>query len=167
MKFLIPQFALDFLKKEEGKRLQAYQDSKGQWTIGYGISFYPCNCVINGRQVKAQEPVKEGDKIDDVKAEELLFQYLKKYCWQDVEDIATALKTELNNYQIASILSVSYNVCNPKFKNSKCKQFIMKNDIENACKQWDWGIKDKNNPGLKKRRNKEIQFFYGFVDYWK
>lgn len=51
---------LDVIKREEGFRTDAYQDSTGKWTIGYG------NTDINGR------PVQRGDKISVAEGEKLL-----------------------------------------------------------------------------------------------
>ena len=161
----IPQFAIDFIKKEEGLRLNAYKCPKGQPTIGYGVSFYPCEIEIenNGikRKTKPEEAVKMGDKITLEQAEKILRTYLLKHCVGDVEDIEKA-QGKLKECQIASILSVSFNVCNPKFKDSKCKRKIMSGDVAGACKEWSWALNM-----VKGRRNREIELFYGIKNFWK
>ena len=53
---------INLIKKHEGFRNQAYQDSGGVWTIGYGSTFYQ-----NGI------PVKKGDIITDENATLLLY----------------------------------------------------------------------------------------------
>ena len=178
--FFIPKFAINFLKEEEGCKLEAYKDGMGQWTIGYGTSFYPLECEIENkwkkRKVKINEAVKEGDKIDIISAEKFLISYLQHFCLQDIKDITSAVGTEcvvngekkkkLSDEQVASILSVSYNVCRPKFSQSKCKQYIIKRMQRDACREWNWGVKNTKNPGLKIRRNKEIELFYGIHNFW-
>ncbi len=152
----VPQCAVDFIKKWEGYSEKAYKCPAGQITIGYGISY---------RQ--GTIPVKEGETTTREKAEEDLREYLKCVCYQQVEDIEKALGRELTDNEKTAILSVSYNVCRPIFHNSKCKKYIMYGNVSRACKEWDWGVRDVRCPGLKKRRNEEIELFYGVKGYWK
>lgn len=56
---------LDQLKKHEGLRLEAYRDTVGHLTIGYGH-----NCDV----WPVQGVEKEGDAISRIKAEELLVE---------------------------------------------------------------------------------------------
>ena len=59
----ISEEGISLIKNYEGCRLEAYQDSVGIWTIGYG--------VIKG--------VKEGDKINQEEADHLLQEELPEY----------------------------------------------------------------------------------------
>src|SRR5579871_2381626 len=52
---------IDLVKDSEGCILHAYKDAVGVWTIGYG-----CICYRDGSKVK------EGDKITQDKADDLL-----------------------------------------------------------------------------------------------
>jgi lysozyme len=48
----------DLIKRFEGCRLEAYQDSVGVWTIGWGTTRYPDG-----------SPVSPGDKITQAEAD--------------------------------------------------------------------------------------------------
>lgn len=153
---IIPKQAVEFIKKYEGFRANAYRCPAGIWTIGYGTTFYP-----DGKKVE------EGDVINIEDATFCLYDFIKKYCLQQVEDIEKVIG-KLNDNQKTSIISLVYNIGSCAFEKSKCKKFILKNDIENACKNWDWikaNGKILNN--LIKRRNEEIKLFYGIRNYWK
>ena len=153
---IIPKQAVEFIKKYEGFRANAYQCPAGIWTIGYGTTFYP-----DGKKVE------EGDVINIEDATFCLYDFIKKYCLQQVEDIEKVIG-KLNDNQKTAIISLVYNIGSCAFEKSKCKKFILKNDIENACKNWDWikaNGKILNN--LIKRRNEEIELFYGIRNYWK
>ena len=153
---IIPKQAVEFIKKYEGFRANAYRCPAGIWTIGYGTTFYP-----DGKKVE------EGDVINTEDAIFCLYDFIKKYCLKQVEDIEKVIG-KLNDNQKTSIISLVYNIGSCAFEKSKCKKFILKNDIENACKNWDWikaNGKILNN--LIKRRNEEIKLFYGIRNYWK
>lgn len=59
---------IDLIKKFEGCKLTAYKCPAGIWTIGYGNTFYQ-----NGTKVK------QGDKINQQQAEDLLMNLLPRY----------------------------------------------------------------------------------------
>jgi lysozyme len=59
----ISQEGVALIKKFEGCELDAYQDSVGVWTIGYGHT----------------KEVKEGDKINKDEAEHLLQEEMPEY----------------------------------------------------------------------------------------
>ena len=59
------------IKADEGFRTNAYQDTVGKWTIGYGQTFW-----ANG------DPVKEGDVISP----EAALQFLRAYLWECARD---------------------------------------------------------------------------------
>ena len=64
--YQISDEGLELIKKFEGVRLKAYQDSVGVWTIGYGTT------RIGGN------PVQEGQTITQQQADELLRQHIAK-----------------------------------------------------------------------------------------
>ena len=64
--YQISNDGLDLIKKFEGVRLTAYQDSVGIWTIGYGTT------RIGGN------PVQPGQTITQQQADELLKQHLSR-----------------------------------------------------------------------------------------
>ena len=93
---MITQRALDLIKTFEGFRTNAYKDSAGIPTIGYGTIKYP-----NG------EPVKMGDSIDEGFAEELLRQHAEGDA-QFVENHTAYLN--LNQNQKDALVSFTYNL---------------------------------------------------------
>lgn len=83
------QPGLDLIKKFEGYRSDAYQDSVGVWTIGYGHT----------------KGVTPGMKIDRVKAEEYLKSDVKH-----VEDKLNSQNLRLNQNQFDALVSLFFNV---------------------------------------------------------
>jgi GH24 family phage-related lysozyme (muramidase) len=66
----IPQMAIDFLAQAESKKLSAYLDSVGVWTIGWGNTVMP-----DGK------PVKKGDKLTDKQADDLFLKSITQKYW--------------------------------------------------------------------------------------
>lgn len=85
---------LDVIRREEGFRTDAYQDSTGKWTIGYG------NTDINGR------PVQRGDKISREEGERLLRDSVVSRYSTGVQ----ALGTEIAPNKQAALVSFEYNL---------------------------------------------------------
>lgn len=83
------QPGLDLIKKFEGYRSEAYQDSVGVWTIGYGHT----------------KNVTQGMKIDKAKAEEYLKSDVKH-----VEDKLNSQNLRLNQNQFDALVSLFFNV---------------------------------------------------------
>jgi lysozyme len=86
----INQAGLDLIKKFEGLRLRAYQDSVGVWTIGYGHT----------------DGVWDGQRITEDEAEALLKSDLK-LAEQGVTDMVTA---PINENQFAALVSFAFNL---------------------------------------------------------
>lgn len=82
----------DMLKKSEGLRTEAYQDTGGVWTIGYGHT----------------EGVKEGDVITVEQAQEMLVQDMAVRAKQLNEAIREA-GLELTQNQYDALLDFTYN----------------------------------------------------------
>lgn len=74
------------LKHSEGCRLDAYQDSEGVWTIGWGSIRYSRAGVVatadkrETRHVNAGDPVREGDRITQEAADAELSHDLDAAC---------------------------------------------------------------------------------------
>lgn len=92
-----------FIKKAEGCRLTAYQDSKGVWTIGYGHT----------------KDVHPGDKITEYQAEELLRADLRQF--ELIADKYPRLNTQ-GKYD--AVVDFLYN-CGPgNYDSSTLKKYI-------------------------------------------
>ncbi|WP_019221201.1 lysozyme [Bartonella senegalensis] len=99
----ISKEGLALIKQWEGLRLNAYQDSVGVWTIGYGHTN------------SAGKPfVRKGMAITEKQAEELLCQDLQQF----ENAVEQAVTVSLTDEQFAALVSFCYNVGTTAFCNS-------------------------------------------------
>ena len=87
----VNQATIDLIKRNEGCKLTAYQDSVGVWTIGYGHT---------------GDDVAEGLQITQDQAEALLRQDLDKF--QDGVD--TAIGGDTSDNQFGAMVSLTFNI---------------------------------------------------------
>ena len=105
------QTLIDAIKKFESCVLDAYQDSVGVWTIGYGHT----------------DGVKKGDRITLYQAEKFLKDDLAKF-----EPVANKCKRIATQGQYDTVLDFIYN-CGPKnWESSTLKKYI-----EGSHKTWE------------------------------
>ncbi len=88
---------IELIKRFEGLRLKAYQDSRGTWTIGYGHT----------------GGVKSGDTITEQEAVELLARDLKT-----AEDAVNEQNLSLSQNQFDALVSFVFNVGTDNFEGS-------------------------------------------------
>jgi lysozyme len=86
----------DFIKNKEGMRLNAYQDSAGIWTIGYGSIIY-----------EDQKPVKKGDVITQRRADKLIEREIS---FKSAKVNAALGNVNVNQNQFNALVSFAYNV---------------------------------------------------------
>ena len=139
------------LKHYEGCRLEAYKCSAGVWTIGYGNTFFG-----NGR------PVKQGDKITQEEAEELLPLILKKFAQAVFRRTA-----KMKQHEFDALVCFTYNVGIGAFEGStmlkKIKKELPPSEIAMEFHKWN-KAKGKVLRGLVKRRAAEACLYeYGEV----
>lgn len=97
------QTLVDYLKRAEGCKLQAYQDAKGVWTIGYGHT----------------KGVKRGDRCTQYQAEQYLREDLAEF-----EAVANQCRRIDTQGKFDAILDFIYN-CGPKnWAGSTLKRYI-------------------------------------------
>lgn len=84
------------IKKFESCRLEAYKDTAGVWTIGYGNISYE-----NGTKVK------QGDKIAQWRAEDLFKRIAQRFV-NDVNYLTKGI--QLTQNQFDALVSFAYNV---------------------------------------------------------
>lgn len=130
----------------EGKRLKAYQDSVGVWTIGYGTTFYP-----DGSKVK------QGDSITEEKADFLLK-------WQVLEKSAGVAKlVDVSQNKFDALVSFAYNLGLGALKKSTLLKKVLVNpndpSIEAEFLKWNKANGIVLN-GLTKRRQAEADLFF-------
>tara|TARA_E500000081_G_scaffold34726_1_gene38521 strand:- start:9304 stop:12534 length:3231 start_codon:yes stop_codon:yes gene_type:complete len=133
---------MDFLKDKEGFRNEAYLDSAGVPTIGYGFT----------------EGVQMGDTMDEKTANERLLKEMAKTD-QDYNKLVTA---DLNPNQQAAVKSLLYNIGGPQFANSKARAALNAGDFESFKKEAaEFRMADgKVIPGLENRRRDELELFF-------
>jgi len=141
------------IKNFEGLRLQAYRDSAGVWTIGYGSTRYH-----DGK------PVKPGDKLADEKQADALFRNtLSQY-----EDaVNNHVRVMLSQNQFDALVSFTYNEGTGALEHSTLLQRLNEKDYKGAADQflvWDKITDPKSGEKimldtLVKRRQEERQLF--------
>jgi len=138
------------LREFEGRKLKAYQDSAGIWTIGYGTTYYPDGA-----------PVKKGDSITIDRADFLLtWQVLTKS--GEVDKLVNVSQNKFD-----ALVSFAYNVGTTALKKStllkKIKTDSSDPTIEQEFLQWNKatvkGVKVEVL-GLTKRRQAEADLYF-------
>ena len=133
---------MSLITKYEGFRENAYKCPAGVWTIGYGTTFYP-----DGSKVK------EGDKITEAKALELVNWYCDAYIFLPSGDF--------NDNQKEALYSLIYNIGQRAFNSSKCRRAIEAKDWKTAYENWNWvSANGKVLKGLVRRRDEEKKLFF-------
>ena len=135
----------DLLKYFEGCELEAYQDSVGVWTIGYGHT----------------KGVHEGMVITQEQAEQMLLDELKEYEGY-VEDM---VEVELTQEQFDALVVWVYNLGPTNFKNSTLLKRINAGNFEDVpyqMKRWN-KAGGKVLLGLERRREAEAKMFQGLA----
>ena len=134
------------IREFEGFKAEAYLDTGGVWTIGFGTIKYP-----NGQRVK------KGDTCTREQAE----QWLKNDCkWVDVcLDKYVTAKTTQNQFD--ALASFVYNIGETAFAKSTMLTLLNQNNFTAAANQFDRWVFDngKRITGLANRRTKEKALF--------
>ena len=148
----ISPHGLDKLKQWEGLRTKAYQDSKGEWTIGYG------HTAMAG----TPKPYK-GMVITERDAEEILLRDLTQY----ENAVEQSVKVKLNDNQFAALVSFTYNVGIGALKKSTLLKKLNTGNFDavpSEFMKWVYTGKEKNK-GLANRRRAESYLWIegGFV----
>lgn len=137
---------VDLICDFEGKRLNAYDDGVGIWTIGFGTTVYP-----NGIKVK------KGDTCTEAQAKAYMANDLKKF----EATVNDAVKAPINQNQFDALVSLAYNIGSSAFKNSTLVKKLNAGDIHGAANQFDVWVNagGKRMQGLSNRRKVEKELF--------
>ena len=137
---------IDLICNFEGKRLTAYDDGVGVWTIGFGTTVYP-----NGIKVK------KGDTCTEAQAKAYMAHDLKKFA----SAVNNAVTVPLNQNQFDALVSLAYNIGTGAFSKSTLVKKLNANDYRSAADQFDVWVNagDKRMQGLVNRRAKEKALF--------
>ena len=142
----VSPFGVDLICGFEGKRLTAYDDGVGVWTIGFGTTVYP-----NGIKVM------KGDTCTEAQAKTYMAHDLKKF----EATVNKAVTVQLNQNQFDALLSLAYNIGTNAFSKSTLVKKLNANDIRGAADQFDVWVNagGKRMQGLVNRRAKEKEVF--------
>ncbi|WP_063454339.1 lysozyme [Acinetobacter johnsonii] len=137
---------IDLICNFEGKRLTAYDDGVGVWTIGFGTTVYP-----NGIKVM------KGDTCTEAQAKTYMAHDLKKF----EATVNKAVTVQLNQNQFDALVSLAYNIGTNAFSKSTLVKKLNANDIRGAADQFDVWVNagGKHMQGLVNRRAKEKALF--------
>lgn len=142
----VDEEGINFLIKEEGLRLTAYQDSVGVWTISIGCTYY-----LNGSKVK------KGDTLTKEQALVLFRNILSHY-----ESIVYSItRDDINQHQFNALVSICYNIGVNAFKGSTLVKRVNANPqdptIIDAFKMWK---NAGSKPVLLGRRIREANLYF-------
>lgn len=145
-KYSLSDNGMKLLEQFEGLRLEAYLDSAGIATIGYGTIKYP-----DGSKVK------KGDKITKARAKEYKLHDLKEF----ENTVNTSVKVPLTQNQYDALVSLSYNIGSGAFNNSTLLKKLNSGDYKGAAEQFlVWNkVNSKKVQGLVNRREAERNLF--------
>ena len=137
---------VDLICEFEGRRLVAYDDGVGVWTIGFGTIKYP-----NGVRVK------KGDTCTLDQAKE----YMRHDLIEFEHTVNSSVKVPLNQNQFDALVSLSYNIGSNAFKSSTLVNKLNAGDYQGAADQFNVWINagGKCMQGLVNRRDKEKLLF--------
>ena len=139
-------FGVDLICDFEGKRLVAYDDGVGVWTIGFGTTVYPSGVKV-----------KKGDTCTEAQAKSYMAHDLKKF----EQAVNGAVNIPLNQNQFDALVSLAYNIGTGAFNKSTLVKKLNAGDISGAADQFDVWINagGKRMQGLVNRRSKEKLLF--------
>jgi lysozyme len=128
----------------EGLRLEAYQDSAGVWTIGFG---------------HAGTGVHAGQRITEQEAEALLRADLA----EAIECVRRALTVTLTQGQFDALVDLCFNVGRGNFLGSSLLRYVNAGETERAAQQFGRWVHAGGHviPGLVRRRAAEAALFAG------
>jgi lysozyme len=142
---------LSALKRREGLRLEAYQCSASEWTIGYGTRYTSLG------------PVRRGMVITESEAEELLKSDVR-LCESRIRDMVVV---PLTQDQFDTLVSFVYNAGPNALAESTLLRKLNKGDYDAAADEFlKWNKVRRGgayvvDPGLVNRRKEERTTFLG------
>lgn len=152
---MIADSTYHFIEGEEGRRLKAYKDQAGIWTIGIGNTMY-----------KDGTKVKQGDVITDEQAWELLKWEVQNKAGAVVDLLHNIV---LNQNQYDALISLAYNIGVGGFRGSTVLKRVRQNpkdpSIRDAFMMWDKVRNPKTGElevcqDLVRRRGREADLYF-------
>ncbi len=137
---------VQFLKEREGFRSEAYKDTGGVWTIGYGT------IAIKGK------PVEAGQTISKKEAEICLVEDL---AWAQTT-VNKSVRVPLRQGMYDALVSFVYNIGETQWADSTLLKVLNAGQYDKVSEQllrWKYD-NGKEIPGLLRRRELERDMFY-------
>ena len=132
---------INIIKKHEGCKLEAYQDSVGVWTIGYGQTGFALG-----------KKIQKGLKITQVQADFLLMHNIIPF----ENAINKLVKVKLKQNQFDALVDFVYNIGINAFSKSTLLKLLNQGKYKEAADQFLMWNKPKE---LIKRRQEEKALF--------
>lgn len=144
----VPQAAIDIIKRWEGFRADAYLDSAGVWTVGYGTT----------SRAGVGLEVGPHTRVTEAEAEVYLRRAVEKFA----DRIRPEITTPMNENEWAAFLSLAYNIGPGAFVESTALRRFNDGDKGGAAEAMLWWNKVGTRfvQGLAKRRQDEMRLFY-------
>ncbi|WP_419686140.1 lysozyme [Serratia marcescens] len=142
----ISKSGLELIKRFEGLRLKAYQDSVGVWTIGYGWTQ-----SVDGKKVGP------GMQIDQATADRILKCGVVQY----EQGVNQLVKVRITQGQFDALVSFAYNLGLRSLSTSTLLQKLNDGDKQGAADQFGRWVNagGKRLDGLVARRAAEREMF--------
>lgn len=137
---------LALIRRFEGFRPEAYRDSAGVWTIGYGHT------------AMAGEPdVIHGQRITRTEGERILTRDLEGFA----AGVRRLVTVELNDAQFSALVSFAYNIGLNGFRSSSVLKAVNARAFDQVPRRLALWVKGGGRvlPGLVKRRAAEAEMF--------
>ncbi len=112
----VPQPAIDLIKRFEGLKLSAYQDSVGVWTIGYGST----------------HDVTEGMQISPVEAEDRLQRDIADHA----RGVIRYIRVPLNDGEYGALVSFAFNLGVGALQRSTLRQKLNRGEYHAAAEEF-------------------------------
>ncbi|MEE3483640.1 MAG: PAAR-like protein [Bacteroidales bacterium] len=160
----ISEKGINFIKKCEQFRAQAYRDSQGFATIGYGMRLKKANGELDDTKYKSHEAVRAIYKQTVTEPQAL--EDMKNFIRTKTEPgVKKSITVPLYQYEYDALVSLCYNTgasfldVGGKGKgNTKIKININSGDYEGGCNEMA-DVTNHGNEGLVKRRAAEMLLF--------
>lgn len=134
----------EFIVREEGEKLKAYQDAVGIWTIGVGHTGF-----VDGT------PVVKGLTITQAKSRDILRKDLNRF----EKAINDGVKVSLSQHQFDALVSLAFNIGEGAFLRSTLLKKLNVSDFKGAAEQFLAWKNAGGRPILLNRRKREKHLF--------
>ncbi|ASU16473.1 lysozyme [Actinobacillus pleuropneumoniae] len=135
---------IQFIVKEEGERLTAYQDSVGIWTIGVGHTGWVDNKPVTKNMTITKEQSREVLRVDLRRFEKVINE---------------SVIMPLTQHQFDALVSLAFNIGNGAFRRSTLLKLLNRSDYKGASAQFLVWKNAGGRPILLNRRKREKRLF--------